>query len=231
MSEISRSDDMGIGAHCMQLGCTFAAPQEAEAWRAASALRDAILASATTSKEASVCRVQLQWWSEEITRLVNAEPRHPVSKGFASHGQITDHTAALMQDWLVLAERLIDNVAAESFTDTRVAAYRHHGVTMQIAAGAPIDAGADYRDASLALSTLDEAIASADPAISNAVLESFDQPAPSPQLPASHWIAAKLAVDLHQANAQRRRIPGKLYLLIKAWRLARQHQRLTESNQ
>ena len=100
-----RRQDGRVDMDSIGLASTFAGAETQQAWSAATALRDSVLASATTSNESAVCRVQLQWWSDELKRLAVGEPRHPVSKQFVERCPMTEYTLGLVQEWLILAER------------------------------------------------------------------------------------------------------------------------------
>ena len=75
-------------------------------------------------KEESVARVKLNWWREELTRLYNDQPRHPVTR--ALHPLLTDFN--LPQEYLI---EIIDGMEMdlekhryESFKDLSLYCYR-----------------------------------------------------------------------------------------------------------
>ncbi|MEL7297155.1 MAG: hypothetical protein AAGJ86_05800 [Pseudomonadota bacterium] len=218
-------DEFGdhLSGEILSLSATFLPPQQGELLRAVFALRNCVIKSAHTSAEQQVCQTQLAWWHDELDRLRNGEARHPASKRLAKALVATDRTRELMQEWVVLAQRIIERRTPENATDWQIDAYRHYGAALQIA----FDNAAQpemLRDCSNWLSLLE-----LPRSISLDQLDAPDAPdAPDGMLDATitndRGGLAMITRTCKQALLRMKRTgrtPGALYLLWLAWRSAR----------
>lgn len=229
---MSAADSFGAGVagDCLRLGLQFANINERELLDAVLALRDAVLASAHTSHETAVCRTQLAWWGEELQRVCQGEPRHPLSIQCHEQLPVTDDTRALFEEWTLLAEQILRGDQPSTFDGYRLHAFRRHGTTLRLVFGADDACIAAINSIALRLAMLNEATdANADASELQAPeLKSQTQlPAGCPR---ALFIIHGLCEHAQRIIEQRRRAPSALQQLWLAWRLARRHTKATSSN-
>lgn len=216
------SDD--LAGHCLALTCNFSNDDLATAMKVTFALRDAVFASTVTSQQTEVCRVQLAWWQEELNRVTKGEPRHPKARAFAKACHVGDGVDVLFREWVVAAERRLENATAKDETAYRISAYRDYGTTLQLALNPTTPAAIAIEQCSLRLAILqDWSEAHSRHEDSTSLLEvayNSMQSKPSSEDPTLALLLhlCDSTIDrLHSKNKQ----PSALYLLWRAWRQAR----------
>jgi 15-cis-phytoene synthase len=71
-----------------------------------------------------VARTKLQWWREEIGRLFEGKPRHPVTQALAPHLDVRKLPAELFGEIINGMEMDLDQTAYETFEHLRLYCYR-----------------------------------------------------------------------------------------------------------
>jgi 15-cis-phytoene synthase len=71
-----------------------------------------------------VARTKLQWWREEISRLLEGKPRHPVTQALAPHIDVCKLPAELFQEVINGMEMDLVQTAYETFEHLRLYCYR-----------------------------------------------------------------------------------------------------------
>ncbi|MEM7765303.1 MAG: hypothetical protein AAF290_14645 [Pseudomonadota bacterium] len=122
-----------LSGDILSFSAIFLPPEQGTLLRAVFSMRNHVLDSAGTSAEQHICQTQLAWWQEELDRLCAGEARHPASQRLAQLLMATDRTRELMQEWVVLAQRMISQQSPVNATDWQIDAYRHYGAALQIA--------------------------------------------------------------------------------------------------
>ncbi|MEM1438858.1 MAG: hypothetical protein AAF545_13065 [Pseudomonadota bacterium] len=143
---------------CLRLAMAFVDEPYGQRLEAAYLLREAVVGAATTSSETAVCATQLQWWRDELDRLVAGEPKHPVSQQFAERIGTDADTMQFANEWIVDTERLLFGPAPEDTASHRIAGYRRYGASLMLALTPETRASCApvVRDIAVALYALDE---------------------------------------------------------------------------
>lgn len=210
-------------AACLRLAFNFAPPAQRTRFLAATALRDAVLGSASTSSERQVCETQLAWWRDELERTANGNARHPLAKAF-SDTPLDDNATALMREWPVAASRLIRQVAPETESQWRIAGFRTHGTVLQLsvqAADAREHVASGFRDCAIAMTWLDAPV---DDAATSATLTNLGTDLATHAQGSEHValaVLAQLLGDVISNRTQGTGGPGGIRQLVNAWRAAR----------
>lgn len=210
---------------CVRLAFNFAPADQRERLEAAMALRDAVLASTTTSSERQVCQTQLAWWRDELARTAAGQPRHPLARRLADGARLDDNASALMMEWPVLAARTLDGAGPDSSNQWRIRAFRLHGTALLLSVTDPTlreTLVRGFRDCAVGISLLDAAFAdTSELAIVTAGLATH-------AAASDHVALAVLARLLDNALRRQRdgsEAPGALRQLFLAWRCARASRR------
>ena len=208
---------------CLRLAVAFVDEPYGQRLEAANLLREAVAGAATTSSEAAVCATQLQWWRDELDRLVSGEPKHPVAQQFAERIGADVDTTQFAAEWLVDTERLLFGPVPEDTVSHRVAGYRRYGASLMIALTPEMRATCApvVRDIAVALYALDEH--RNDPVFDyETAMALHDTINANAEQVADVGVAVLAATS---ANAMRRRYdglkPGAVRQLRLAWRAAR----------
>lgn len=208
---------------CLRLAVAFVDEPYGQRLEATYLLREAVAGAATTSSETAVCATQLQWWRDELERLIAGEPRHPAAQQFAERIATDADTLRFASEWIVDTERLLIGPAPEDTASHRITGYRRYGASLMLALTPELRASCApvVRDVAVALYALDEhpkePVFDYDTAMT--LHEAINTRA---ELVTDVGVAVLAATS---ANAMRRRYdglkPGAVRQLRFAWRSAR----------
>ena len=98
------------------------------------ALRDTILAATAQSRDPAIGAVKLDWWRQEIARLIAGEPRHPLTSGLAPLLSPDTPFLPWLEELVICAESLGRREAPESVDQLRMYCFRREGAVLTLAA-------------------------------------------------------------------------------------------------
>jgi phytoene synthase len=191
---------------------------------------------ASVRLEHAVAHARLGYWRDEVERLVQGRPSHPLARALASSAGAGARLARL-HDRLDAAELALGGVRPQSLDALAALAERSHGALQALAAellaGRPAPEPAAFglalgRGLGLAVASAreeDAASPAALAALALAAFEAADAALPPPQRTAQTHGLVRLAlarVSLARRSADPPRpAPGPFTLLLRAWLAAR----------
>jgi len=117
-----------------ELIANFLRGESQRRFRLLCALRDTILTATAQSRDPAVGAVKLDWWRQEIARLVAGEPRHPLTRGLGELLAPASPFVPWLEELVICAESLGRGETPESVDQLRLYCFRREGAALTLAA-------------------------------------------------------------------------------------------------